>query len=93
MPPQYTSRLRRIPAKVPNHIRRYRLQLGLTQREIARSLGVRLSTISSWERGLTCPAAKPLFRLAKILNTLAEALYPQFYLTRGPEEALTTRAV
>ena len=92
MPPQYSSRLRRIPPKVPNHIRRYRLQLGLTQREIARKLGVRLSTVSSWERGLTCPAVKPLFRLAKILNTLAEALYPQFYLVRESDEFLAASA-
>jgi len=89
MPPQYSSRLRRIPAKVPNHIRRYRLQVGLTQREIARRLGVRLSTVSSWERGLTCPIGSLMLRLAKLLNTLAESLYPQFYGTRGPEEAVT----
>ena len=90
MGPQHSSRLRRIPVKVPNHIRRYRLQLGLTQRDVAHKLGVRLSTVSSWERGLTCPAAKPLFRLAKILNTLAEALYPQFYLTHGEEAVAAT---
>lgn len=92
MGPQHSSRHRRIPAKVPNHIRRYRLQVGFTQREVARKLGVRLSTVSSWERGLTCPAVKPLFRLAKTLDTLAEALYPQFYLIRGEENVTAASA-
>lgn len=84
MPPQYSSRFRRVPTKVPNQIRQYRLKLGLTQRELAAKLAIRLSTFSSWERGLTCPAVQPLFQLAKILNTLAESLYPEFYFG-GPE--------
>lgn len=79
MPPQHSSRLRRIPTKVPNTIRKYRLALGITQRELAARLGIHSNTISEWERGLTCPAAEPLLRLAKILCTLAESLYPQFY--------------
>jgi hypothetical protein len=33
-----------------------------------------------------------LLKLAKILNTLAEALYPQFYLIHGPTEAVTALA-
>jgi len=79
MPPQYSSRLRRVPPKLVNEIRSYRLQLGLTQLEVARSLGIRLATFSSWERGQTCPTGPMLLRLAKVLSTLAEALYPQFY--------------
>ena len=86
MPPQYSSRLRRVPTKIANHIRHYRVQLGLTQRELAGSLGVRVTTMSSWERGQSCPSTPLLLRLAKMLNTMAEALYPQFYLVRGPEE-------
>lgn len=82
MPPQYSSRLRRLPPKMPNEIRRYRIGVGLTQLEVARVLGIRLATMSSWERGLTCPAGPMLLRLAKVLDTLAEALYPQFYLGR-----------
>ncbi len=84
MPPQYSSRLRRTSPKAPNTIRKYRLQLGLTQRELAAQLKIRAATISEWERGLTCPSARPLLLLAKKLNTLAEALYPHFY--SPPEE-------
>jgi transcriptional regulator with XRE-family HTH domain len=80
MPPQYSSRLPKCPPKIPNTIRRYRLLVGLTQLEVAGRLGTRLATVSSWERGQTCPAGPMLLRLAKVLDTLAEALYPQFYL-------------
>jgi len=80
MPPQYSSRLRRVPGRLTNTLRSYRLQQGLTQLEVARRLGIRLATYSSWERGLTCPTGPMLLRLAKVLSTLAEALYPQFYL-------------
>jgi len=89
MPPQYSSRLRKTPPKLANQIRKYRLGLGLTQLEVARSLGIRSATFSSWERGLTCPTGPMLLRLAKVLNTLAEALYPQFCLGRE-QPGLTT---
>jgi transcriptional regulator with XRE-family HTH domain len=86
MRPQYSSRLRRLRPKVHNEIRRYRLQLGITQRELARQVGVRLSTFSSWERGLTCPSVPMLFKLAKLLSTLAESLYPEFYLVQREKQ-------
>ncbi len=82
MPLQRSSRFGRISSKTPNAIRKYRLQLGLTQREVAGMLGIRPATVSEWERGLVCPTAAALLRLAKALNTLAEALYPQFYFPR-----------
>jgi transcriptional regulator with XRE-family HTH domain len=88
MPPQYSARLSRLRPRFANEIRRYRLQVGLTQTEVARGLGVRASTLSSWERGQTCPAGPTLLRLAKVLNTLAEALYPQFYLLRKDSAVL-----
>ncbi len=86
MPPQYSSRLRRVPPRFRNQIRSYRLRLGLTQLEGARRLGIRVATFSSWERGQTCPTGPMLLRLAKVLSTLAEALYPEYYLVRGSEE-------
>jgi len=85
MRPQYSARLRRIPTKVPNAIRQYRLKAGLTQGQLATRLKVRAETISAWERGLTCPTVAFLFRMAKTLGTLAESLYPQFYFREGEE--------
>ena len=86
MKPQYSSRLRRVPPKVHNEIRRYRLQLGVTQRELAHRIGVRLSTFSSWERGMTCPSVPLLLKMAKQLATLAEGLYPDFYMPKAEEQ-------
>jgi DNA-binding XRE family transcriptional regulator len=92
MKPQYSSRLRRIPPKVHNEIRRYRLQIGKTQRELARELGVGLSTFSSWERGMTCPSVKMVFKLARYLNTLGEGLYPDFYMVQKENQVTAERA-
>jgi ribosome-binding protein aMBF1 (putative translation factor) len=41
MRPQYSARLRRIPTKIPNAIRQYRLKAGLTQAQLAKRLKVR----------------------------------------------------
>ena len=77
MPPQHSTRLCRVPPKNPNTIRKYRLALGLTQRQVAELVGIGPARVSEWERGLTCPSVASLLRLAKTLGTLAEALYPQ----------------
>ena len=79
MPPQITPRLAQRAAKFPNRIREYRLKAGLTQRALAKLVGTGRSVISAWERGLALPRIPTLFRLAKILNTLTEALYYSFY--------------
>lgn len=92
MRPQYSSRLRRIRPRVHNEIRRYRLQLGITQRELARRVGVRLSTLSSWELGMTCPALPMAIKMAKILNTLAEGLYPEIFSQKENEEVTVQAA-
>lgn len=42
--------------------------------------------VSRWERGKTLPTVPNLFRLAKALNTFAEALYPDFYIPRDHGE-------
>jgi len=79
MPPQYTPRFTRGPARFDNEIRSYRIKAGLSQRELANRLGLGRHAVSAWERGLTCPTTPVLLRLAKTLATLAEALYPKFY--------------
>lgn len=92
MPPQHSTRFSHVPPKTPNRIRAYRLQLNLTQRDVATLLGIRPATVSEWERGLACPTAAALLRLAKALNTLAEALYPQFYFPREADPVVPRAA-
>jgi transcriptional regulator with XRE-family HTH domain len=90
---QLTPRLSRHRPRHPNRIRVYRLKAGLSQRELGNDLGLGRNTISSWERGLTCPSTRILLRLAKLLSTLAEALDPDFYRHEPtPDETRPARA-
>jgi DNA-binding XRE family transcriptional regulator len=41
-----------------DHVRRQRLALGLTQRTLARRLGVREESVASWEGGLSQPLVR-----------------------------------
>lgn len=91
---QYTQRSSRRVARFPNRIREYRLKAGLSQRKLAEMLGRGRDAVSSWERGLNLPSVPRLLRMAKILGTLAESLYMDFYSTfpKDGESANTARA-
>ena len=81
MPVQHTPRASRHSPRFPNKIREYRLKAGLSQRKLAEILGRGRNAVSSWERGLTLPNVPRLLRMAKVLSTLAESLYMDFYST------------
>ena len=81
MSTQHTPRASRHAPRFPNKIREYRLKAGLSQRKLASSLGRGKDAVSSWERGLSLPNVPRLMRMAKILGTLAESLYMDFYTT------------
>lgn len=49
-------------------IRRLRLELGITQQELADKLGVTDKAVSKWERGIGCPDPSLLSSLADTLN-------------------------
>jgi DNA-binding XRE family transcriptional regulator len=78
---QHTPRASRQSPRFPNKIREYRLKAGLSQRTLADMLGRGRNAVSSWERGLTLPSVPRLLKMAKILGTLAESLYMEFYTT------------
>jgi transcriptional regulator with XRE-family HTH domain len=78
---QHTPRASRHAPRFPNKIREYRLKAGLSQRKLAALLGRGKDAVSSWERGLTLPNVPRLLKMAKILGTLAESLYMDFYAT------------
>jgi transcriptional regulator with XRE-family HTH domain len=88
MPIQHTPRASRHRPRFPNKIREYRLKAGLSQSKLASLLGRGRDAVSSWERGLTLPNVPRLMRMAKILGTLAESLYMEFYAT-FPKEGET----
>jgi transcriptional regulator with XRE-family HTH domain len=88
---QLTPRPSRHPVRFPNAIREYRLKAGLSQRKLAAMLGRSKDAVSSWERGLNLPSVPLLMRMAKILDTLAEALYRDYY-RRFPKSQENTDA-
>jgi len=79
VPPQRSSRPPKRPVRIENRIRAYRLKARLSQDDVAQSLGTTHQAVSAWEVGKSCPTAPLLFRLARILNTFVEALYPGLY--------------
>ena len=78
---QITPRASRHAPRFPNTIREYRIRAGLSQRKLAGLLGRGRNAVSSWERGVTLPSVPRLLKMAKLLDTLAESLYINFYST------------
>lgn len=88
---QFTPRASRHTPKFPNAIRRYRVQMGLSQQHLGAVLGLHRSMVSLWERGLRLPSVPRLFRMARELGTMPEALYHDFY-SAFPKKGASTNA-
>ena len=55
--------------------RERRKKLKMTQAELAEKLGVRQSTISQWESGISVPRADKLPQLARLLGCSIDELF------------------
>ncbi len=65
-----------VKRRVSNRLRKYRLERGLEQREVAYLLGIKShSSISQWEHGVNLPTLEKLFLLSFIYKTLPDELY------------------
>ena len=49
-------------------IKALRLRLGLTQEDVARQLGLALSTVCKWEQGVTSPSRLALEKIEMIFG-------------------------
>lgn len=59
------------------NIKRRRLELGLSQEQLAEKLAVTHQTVSNWERSVSFPDLPALERIAEALDTdPAELIYP-----------------
>ena len=59
------------------NIKRRRLELGLSQEQLAEKLAVTRQTVSNWERSVSFPDLQMLGRIAAALGTdAAELIYP-----------------
>lgn len=62
--------------RIPNCLRKYRRVRGLKQKDVAKILGLKnASVISRWEKGISFPNPKYLFRLAVLYRTMVDALF------------------
>ncbi|MGC9603190.1 MAG: helix-turn-helix transcriptional regulator [Minisyncoccia bacterium] len=62
--------------KIPNALKRYRKERGLTQLQVARALGFKDKTwISHWENGDALPNLVSIIRLSALYQTPIEVLF------------------
>ena len=54
--------------EIGNRIRKYREELGLSQKELADKIGVSNSRVSNWEQGINRPDADMLAEICMALN-------------------------
>ena len=58
-----------------NYIKQFRLELGLTQQELAQKVWVRRETIVFLEMGKYNPSLKLAFQIAKVFNRKIEEIF------------------
>ena len=61
--------------RLDNRLREERLRRGLTQAQLAESIGVSRKTINTVENGIFVPSTVLALRLARALGTTVEALF------------------
>jgi putative transcriptional regulator len=61
--------------QLDNRLRDERIRRGLTQAQLAESIGVSRKTINTVENGIFVPSTVLALRLAKALGTTVEALF------------------
>ena len=61
--------------QLDNTLREERIRRGLTQAQLAESIGVSRKTINTVENGIFVPSTVLALRLAKALGTTVEALF------------------
>lgn len=69
---------------ISEQIRKKRLQLGLSQTELARRLGVRQSTVAMWETGKNNPEYGKLLAIAETFGVKVSSLTGEAELARIP---------
>ncbi len=65
----------KIKDSIAANIAFYRKQKGFTQKELAQLLGVKTTTVSTWERASSLPDAETLFKLCEIFHVSLTDMY------------------
>ena len=64
-----------IKKNISKNISKYREAAGISQKDLAKKLGVVPSRISNWETGANCPTIDILFEVCEILNVSINDIY------------------
>ena len=64
-----------IKENISNNIVYYRKKIGLTQSQLAERLGVKTTTVSTWERGASSPDIETLYDICKIFGVSLDEMY------------------
>lgn len=66
--------------KIPNGLRKHRLKMGLTQKDVANKLGFKSTNrLVRWEQGNSFPCIKNLLKLSVLYATLCDQLYQELF--------------
>lgn len=68
-----------------NAIARRRLELGMTQAELADKLGIKPAALSRWENGRVIPKIDALLKLSKALDCTVEDLIDSTLVPNAPK--------
>ena len=66
-----------------------RMENGLSQEEVAVSLGITRQTVSRWEHGVSCPSSENLIALSKLYGVSVETLMEDGAELQSPQEERT----
>lgn len=76
-------------SRFPNKLKSYRRCNGLSQKKVARTLGLAdTGTLSRWEKGVVIPGTVYLFRLAQLYHTQPHHLFDALWNHYGSDEHL-----
>lgn len=60
---------------ISKNIMFYRKKMGLTQSQLGEQLGVKSTTVSSWERGANSPDIETLYIICKLFGVSLDEMY------------------
>lgn len=74
--------------ELKDRLRAARREAGLTQREVARQLGIAAASVAQWEIGRSRPDIARLARLAELYGVRPDALLGDIPMTTGTAEII-----
>jgi putative transcriptional regulator len=77
---------------VANHVRKLRVDRGITQQVLATRVGISRSTLSAIENGRIDPGVSVAVRIARVLQTDVETIFPLSIAKKGGKTVADRRA-